>query len=70
MRRETRSGDEGRGKGEGALSHLARVIRQIVGAPDYGAYLEHCRRVGHLPLTEREYLGEFFERKGRVARCC
>jgi len=55
---------------EAALPRLTRVLRQIIGAPDYEAYLEHCRRAGHRPLTEREYLGEFFERKGRVGRCC
>ena len=41
------------------------------GAPDYAAYLEHCRNAGHPALlTEREYVSEFFERKGRTARCC
>ena len=54
-----------------ALPHLIRVLRQIVGAPDYAAYLEHCRRAGHpARLSEREYVGEFFERKGRTPRCC
>ena len=71
MRRETKSRDGGRGKGEGVLPRLTRVLRQIVGAPDYRAYLEHCRQAGHPPLlTEREYVSEFFERKGRTARCC
>ncbi len=63
----------GRGKGEGAQplpTRVARMLRRIIGAPDYEAYLEHCRRAGHRPLTEREYLGEFFERKGRTPRCC
>jgi len=47
------------------------VLKQIIGAPDYGAYLEHCRRAGHEPrLSEREYVQEFFERKGRTPRCC
>jgi uncharacterized short protein YbdD (DUF466 family) len=47
------------------------VLRQIVGAPDYAAYLDHCRRAGHpAQLTEREYVKEFFEAKGSRARCC
>lgn len=64
-------GEEGRGKREGVLPRLARALRQIVGAPDYTRYVEHCRRAGHpAQLTEREYVKEFFERKGRTARCC
>jgi uncharacterized short protein YbdD (DUF466 family) len=53
------------------VRRLARVMRQIVGAPDYGRYLEHCRAAGHAPrLTEREYIREFFENKGKAPRCC
>jgi len=52
------------------LARLARLIRRIVGAPDYEGYLEHCRLAGHPPrLTEREYVKQFFETKGAV-RCC
>jgi len=48
-----------------------RVVRQIVGAPDYEAYLEHCRRAGHPPaLGERGYVEEFFEARGGRGRCC
>ena len=44
------------------LAKLARLIRRIVGAPDYEGYLEHCRLAGHPPrLTEREYVKQFFE---------
>ena len=69
--RETEGRDGGRGKWDGVLPRLTRVLRQIVGAPDYGAYLEHCRHAGHPPLlSEREYVSEFFERKGRMPRCC
>ena len=64
----------GRGKWEGALpfpAKLARIVRRIIGAPDYGAYLEHCRTAGHPPeLTEREFVAQFFESKGKGARCC
>ena len=53
------------------LTALRRVIRQVIGAPDYEAYLEHCRRADHPPrVTEREFVREFFERKGRAPRCC
>jgi uncharacterized short protein YbdD (DUF466 family) len=52
-------------------ARIAHVWRRIIGAPDYEAYLEHCRRAGHPPrMTEREYVEEFFERKGRMPRCC
>jgi uncharacterized short protein YbdD (DUF466 family) len=68
---ETKNGEAGRGKREAALPRLSRIIRQLFGAPDYGAYLEHCRRAGHPPrLSEREYVSEFFERKGQTPRCC
>jgi uncharacterized short protein YbdD (DUF466 family) len=71
MRQATENREAGRGKGRGALRCLTRVLRQIVGAPDYSAYLEHCRHAGHPPqLSEREYVSEFFERQGRTARCC
>ena len=46
-------------------------LRAIVGAPDYDAYLDHCRQMGHPPrLSEREYLKEIFEAKGKGGRCC
>lgn len=50
---------------------LRATLRRIVGAPDYDAYLEHCRLAGHPPrLSEREYVAEFFESKGKGVRCC
>jgi uncharacterized short protein YbdD (DUF466 family) len=73
MRRETER-ERGRGKGERALpfpTRIARTWRRILGAPDYDAYLEHCRVAGHEPrLSEREYVAEFFEAKGKSVRCC
>ncbi|MFN7950191.1 MAG: CstA-like transporter-associated (seleno)protein [bacterium] len=48
-----------------------RAFRQVVGAPDYDAYLDHCRAAGHPPrVTKREFVRDFFERKGRAPRCC
>jgi len=52
-------------------ARLARVLRRIIGAPDYDAYLEHCRAAGHAPrLAEKEYVAQFFEAKGKGVRCC
>lgn len=48
-----------------------RIVRRIIGAPDYQAYLDHCRLAGHPPrLNEREYVDQFFESKGKGVRCC
>ena len=56
---------------EGVARRFVRIIRQIFGAPDYQAYLEHCRRAGHPPrLGEREYVEECFAAKGTGGRCC
>lgn len=69
MRRETEGG-QGRSRAvEGGRGWL-RVLRQVIGAPDYGAYLDHCRRAGHEPLSERDYVRDFFEAKGKRVRCC
>jgi len=66
--------ERGKGKGETALpfpTRIARVVRRIIGAPDYEAYLEHCRAAGHAPkLGEREFVAQFFEAKGKGVRCC
>jgi len=52
-------------------TRVARVLRRIIGAPDYQAYLEHCRAAGHAPpLDERQYVALFFESKGNGVRCC
>jgi uncharacterized short protein YbdD (DUF466 family) len=70
MRPEPKGG-RGRSKTDDGGRSWVRVLKQIFGAPDYAAYLEHCRHAGHPPrLSEREYVTEFFERKGRTARCC
>jgi uncharacterized short protein YbdD (DUF466 family) len=70
MRRET-EWETGHGKRDTWLGRAARVVRRIMGAPDYQAYLDHCHRAGHAPtLDEREYVAQFFESKGRDVRCC
>ncbi len=73
MRRETER-DARCGMRDAALpflTRLVRVVRRIIGAPDYQAYLEHCRSAGHAPtLGEREYVAQFFEAKGKGVRCC
>jgi uncharacterized short protein YbdD (DUF466 family) len=68
--RETEGGQERSRAVEGGRGWV-RVLKQIFGAPDYAAYLEHCRTAGHPPdLTEREYVTAFFESKSRDGRCC
>ena len=65
--------DGGRGRQRAAEGDRAwrHVLRRILGAPDYEAYLEHCRVAGHAPtLGEREYVAQFFEAKGKGVRCC
>jgi uncharacterized short protein YbdD (DUF466 family) len=53
------------------LRRLRRLVGRVVGAPDYEAYVEHCRVAGHPPrLTEREYVDQFFAAKGKGVRCC
>ena len=67
-------GEEGSEKWEGALplpTRIARVVRRIIGAPDYEGYLAHCRKAGHPPrLSEPEFVDEFFASKGKGVRCC
>lgn len=59
------------GAAGGPRRALQRIIRRVIGAPDYEGYLEHCRAAGHPPrLDEREYVRQFFENKGNAPRCC
>jgi uncharacterized short protein YbdD (DUF466 family) len=70
MRRGTEGG-RGRSKAVKGGQGWLRVLRRILGAPDYQAYLEHCRAARHEPtLSEREYVEQFFEAKGKGVRCC
>jgi uncharacterized short protein YbdD (DUF466 family) len=53
------------------VQRFFRIVRGVIGAPDYEAYLEHCRAAGHAPpLDERQYVAQFFESKGKGVRCC
>ncbi len=57
------------------LRRAARVVREIVGAPDYQRYLEHhaACHPGVEPLTPREHYLEFVTRRFGGAgptRCC
>ena len=61
----------GREKADEGGRGWRRVWRSVIGAPDYEAYLEHCRTAGHPPrMTEREFVAAFFESEGKGVRCC
>jgi uncharacterized short protein YbdD (DUF466 family) len=57
------------------LRGFLRVVRQVVGAPDYSRYLEHhaaCHPC-HAPLSPREYYRDFVTWQfgsGGPTRCC
>lgn len=70
MPRETEGG-KGRQRAAADGRGWRHAFRRLFGMPDYEAYLEHCRTAGHPPrLTEREYVDQFFESKGKGVRCC
>jgi uncharacterized short protein YbdD (DUF466 family) len=56
------------------LAHLARVVRIVMGVPDYERYVAHVRRhhPGEAPLSRdafvRERLDARYARPG--SRCC
>lgn len=56
------------------LTRLGALLRRIIGAPDYAAYVAHTRahHPEREPLCEREFLQERlnarYEKPG--ARCC
>lgn len=58
----------------GWIARAAAVVRRIIGAPDYQAYVAHVRAChpGREPLGEREFIEERlrarYERPG--SRCC
>ncbi len=56
------------------LRSSLRVVREVVGAPDYERYLEHHARChpGSAPLDRRGYYAEFVTRRfgPGPTRCC
>ena len=56
------------------LRYFLRVVRRIVGAPDYEAYLEHhaACHAGRAPLDRKAFYEEFVARRfgTGVNRCC
>ncbi len=56
------------------MRRLAEIIKRIIGAPDYAAYVAHLRahHPEREPLSEREFIAERlaarYERPG--AKCC
>ena len=56
------------------LHRVARVLRVVIGVPDYDRYLAHVRRrhPGRTPLTREAFLAERLEaRYSRPgSRCC
>lgn len=56
------------------LGPVARVLRVVIGVPDYDRYLAHVRRChpGRAPLTREAFLAERLEaRYSRPgSRCC
>lgn len=56
------------------IARLASILRRIIGAPDYAAYVAHVRahHPEREPLGEKEFLAERlnarYEKPG--ARCC
>jgi uncharacterized short protein YbdD (DUF466 family) len=64
-------GGRGRQKAAQGGKGWRHAVRRIFGMPDYEAYLAHCEAAGHEPqLSEREYVAQFFEAKGKGVRCC
>ena len=56
------------------LEQVNAVIRRIIGAPDYSAYLRHqsARHPNCTPLTEKEFLDEQLTARYSTpgSRCC
>ncbi|HLE56455.1 MAG TPA: YbdD/YjiX family protein [Rhodothermia bacterium] len=56
------------------VDNLGRVLRAMLGVPDYERYVEHCRshHPGTRPLTLEEFSSDLLERKYSRpgSRCC
>lgn len=56
-----------------ALTEMGRIIRRIIGAPDYELYVAHLSRAhpGIAPMSESDFVRGQMEGRGRPgARCC
>ena len=57
-----------------ALARVAALVRRIIGAPDYDAYLVHvaARHPGRQPMSQEEFIKDRLEAKySRPGqRCC
>ncbi len=56
------------------IRDAARIVRRIIGAPDYAAYVAHvrARHPSQLPLDETEFRERELERRYSRpgSRCC
>ena len=56
------------------MRRLAAILRRIIGAPDYAAYVKHCaaHHPERKPLSEREFLAERWKAKYETpgGKCC
>ena len=56
------------------VERIARIVRRIIGVPDYEAYVAHCRRYhpDQPPLSPREFATESLTRRYETPgnRCC
>ena len=57
------------------LKQADRILRQVVGMPDYDRYLAHQQTChpGGVPLTRKEFFAQHIERRyggKNSTRCC
>ena len=56
------------------LDRIGRVLRAVLGVPDYSKYVEHCRlhHPGEPPLTRDVFMADRLDRKYSQpgSRCC
>ena len=56
------------------LARVAWVVRRVIGAPDYAAYLSHLARChpGVTPLSRDDFARDVLARRygGTGSRCC
>lgn len=56
------------------IAAVARILRAMIGVPDYERYVEHCdaRHPGSRPMTRDQFAADLLERKYSRpgTRCC